>query len=260
MPRLFRDCAATVPRLCRDCAETSLHHARNRAAGTDQNKGMETVFNAKRLIDRKIADPAVQADMKLCPLTVLSGSGDEPMIQVHFTGEEKQFHPEASRRDYRSVSGHRGEKRTRDCASTHQRLAAPGNQKCKARFGLESVEDHQRADRGNTSFANWKKERERNVLMYDMGGGTLTSRTLETKVAAGDTHLGDETSTTDLRKKTRLKTTVIPLSSFTEAIIEIDPLFEDSDLTLSLSKARFEELDMDYFQTSTGRSRGEVPP
>ena len=51
---------------CRDFAPTLKHqlrHTRERAAGVDQNKGM--VFDTKPLIDRKFADPVVQADTKL---------------------------------------------------------------------------------------------------------------------------------------------------------------------------------------------------
>ena len=67
-----------------------IRHARERAAGVDQNKG--TVVDTKRLIDRKSADPVVQADMKLWPFKVLSGSGDKTMIQVQSMREERKFH------------------------------------------------------------------------------------------------------------------------------------------------------------------------
>ena len=53
-----------------------------------------TIFDAKRLIGRKFADPIVQADIKLWPFKVLSGAGDKPMMQVSSQGEEKKFHPE----------------------------------------------------------------------------------------------------------------------------------------------------------------------
>merc|ERR1712106_198897 len=53
-----------------------------------------TVFGAKRLIDRKFADTTVQADIKLWPFKVVSGAGDKPMIVVQSQGEEKKFHPE----------------------------------------------------------------------------------------------------------------------------------------------------------------------
>ena len=53
-----------------------------------------TVFDAKRLIGRKCADQVVVADCKLWPFKVVPGAGDKPMIQVHYMGEDKKFHPE----------------------------------------------------------------------------------------------------------------------------------------------------------------------
>ena len=41
-----------------------------------------TMFDAKRIVDRKFADPIVQSDMKLWSFRVLSGAGEKPMIQV----------------------------------------------------------------------------------------------------------------------------------------------------------------------------------
>merc|ERR1719456_391593 len=36
----------------------------------------------------------VVADCKLWPFKVIPGAGDKPMIQVHYMGEDKKFHPE----------------------------------------------------------------------------------------------------------------------------------------------------------------------
>ena len=52
------------------------------------------MFDAKRLIGRKFADPVVQADIKLWPFKVESGQGDKPIIVVNAQGEQKKFHPE----------------------------------------------------------------------------------------------------------------------------------------------------------------------
>ena len=49
-----------------------------------------TVFDAKRLIGRKFADPEVQSDMKHWPFKVVD-KGTKPIIQVEYRGEEKQF-------------------------------------------------------------------------------------------------------------------------------------------------------------------------
>ncbi|CAF92122.1 unnamed protein product, partial [Tetraodon nigroviridis] len=63
--------------------------AKNQVALNPNN----TVFDAKRLIGRKLDDPTVQADVKLWPFKVI-GDGGKPKIQVEYKGEEKSFYPE----------------------------------------------------------------------------------------------------------------------------------------------------------------------
>merc|ERR1711870_23135 len=125
---------------------------------------------------------------------------------------------------------------------------------------------------------------ERNILIYDMGGGTFDVSLLtiedgifEVKATAGDTHLGGEDFDNrivdfclqDFKRKNRGKDMAgnnrairrlrtqcerakRTLSSSTQATIEIDSLFEGIDYSCSLSRARFEELNMDYFRNSMG--------
>jgi len=125
---------------------------------------------------------------------------------------------------------------------------------------------------------------EMNVLIYDMGGGTFDVSLLtiedgifEVKATAGDTHLGGEDFDNrivdfcmqDFKRKNRGKDLVgnqralrrlrtqcerakRTLSSSTQATIEIDSLFEGIDFSCTLSRARFEELNMDYFRNSMG--------
>jgi L1 cell adhesion molecule like protein len=64
--------------------------AKNQVARNPEN----TVFDAKRLIGRKFADPIVQSDIKLWPFKVVAGQGDKPMLVVNSQGEEKKYHPE----------------------------------------------------------------------------------------------------------------------------------------------------------------------
>merc|ERR1711948_204115 len=125
---------------------------------------------------------------------------------------------------------------------------------------------------------------ERNVLIYDMGGGTFDVSLLtiedgifEVEATAGDTHLGGEDFDNrivdfclqDFKRKNRGKDMAgnqrairrlrtqcerakRTLSSSTQATIEIDSLFEGIDYSCSLSRARFEELNIDYFRNSMG--------
>merc|ERR1712198_463833 len=52
-----------------------------------------TIFDAKRLIGRKFEDSAVQSDMKHWPFTVVSSNG-LPKLKVEYKNEEKTFTPE----------------------------------------------------------------------------------------------------------------------------------------------------------------------
>ncbi|KAM3306426.1 hypothetical protein P3S67_013296 [Capsicum chacoense] len=52
---------------------------------------INTIFYAKRLIDRRFSDASVRSDIKHWPFKVISGHGDKPMIVVNYKGEEKQF-------------------------------------------------------------------------------------------------------------------------------------------------------------------------
>jgi len=120
---------------------------------------------------------------------------------------------------------------------------------------------------------------ERNVLIFDLGGGTFDVSLLtidegifEVKATAGDTHLGGEDFdnrmvqhfVTEFKRKAKKDITGKPrplrrlrtacerakrsLSSTAQVSIEIDSLFEGSDFFTSISRARFEEMNMDLFR------------
>merc|ERR1712224_328726 len=120
---------------------------------------------------------------------------------------------------------------------------------------------------------------ERNVLIFDLGGGTFDVSLLtidegifEVKATAGDTHLGGEDFdnrmvdhfveefkrvhkkdiTSSARALRRLRTACErakrTLSASAQANIEIDSLFEGIDFYTSITRARFEELCSDLFK------------
>merc|ERR1712137_300975 len=125
---------------------------------------------------------------------------------------------------------------------------------------------------------------EKNVLIFDLGGGTFDVSLLtiedgifEVKATAGDTHLGGEDFDNRIvdffiqdfkrknrgkdlsgnqralrRLRTQCERAKRTLSSSTQATIEIDSLFDGIDFSCTLSLARFEELNMDYFRNSMG--------
>merc|ERR1712226_759819 len=124
-----------------------------------------------------------------------------------------------------------------------------------------------------------QKGDEKNVLIFDLGGGTFDVSLLtieegifEVKATAGDTHLGGEDfdnrmvdyflqefkrrhkkdMSENQRSLRRLRTACErakrTLSSSTQAHIEIDSLFDGIDFNATITRARFEELCMDYFR------------
>merc|ERR1711955_102849 len=124
-----------------------------------------------------------------------------------------------------------------------------------------------------------KSSVEKNVLIFDLGGGTFDVSILsiddgifEVKATHGDTHLGGEDFDNRLvdhfvkeflrknkkdikgnkravrRLRTACEKAKRTLSSSTQASIEIDSLFEGIDFYTSISRARFEELCSDLFR------------
>uniref|UniRef100_A0A5F9DK98 CXADR-like membrane protein n=3 Tax=Boreoeutheria TaxID=1437010 RepID=A0A5F9DK98_RABIT len=120
---------------------------------------------------------------------------------------------------------------------------------------------------------------ERNVLIFDLGGGTFDVSILtiedgifEVKSTAGDTHLGGEDFDNRMvnhfiaefkrkhkkdisenkravrRLRTACERAKRTLSSSTQASIEIDSLYEGIDFYTSITRARFEELNADLFR------------
>jgi len=261
--------------------------AKNQVARNPEN----TVFDAKRLIGRKFADPIVQADIKLWPFKVLAGPGDKPLIQVHFQGEDKKFHAEEISsmiliKMKETAEAYLGTKVTDAVVTVPAYFNDSQRQATKdagAICGLNVLRIINEPTAAAIAYGLDKKgSGERNILIYDMGGGTFDVSILtiedgifEVKSTAGDTHLGGEDFDNrivdfcmqDFKRKNRGKDLAgnqralrrlrtqcerakRTLSSSTQATIEIDSLFDGIDYNCSLSRARFEELNMDYFRNS----------
>merc|ERR1712100_207140 len=215
------------------------------------------------------------------------------MIQVNFQGEDKKFHPEEVSsmiltKIKETAEAYLGTK-VNDAVVTvpayfndSQRQATKdaGNI-----CGLNVLRIINEPTAAAIAYGLDKKgSGERNILIYDMGGGTFDVSLLtiedgifEVKATAGDTHLGGEDFDNRIvdfciqdfkrknrgqdlsgnqralrRLRTQCERAKRTLSSSTQATIEIDSLFDGIDFSCSLSRARFEELNMDYFRNSMG--------
>jgi len=261
--------------------------AKNQVARNPEN----TVFDAKRLIGRKFADPIVQSDIKLWPFKVSAGTGDKPMIEVHYMGEDKKFHAEEISsmvlvKMKETAEAYLGSK-INDAVVTVPAYFNDSQRQATKDAGSIAGLNVLRIINEPTAAAiayglDKKASGERNVLIFDMGGGTFDVSILtiedgifEVKATAGDTHLGGEDFDNrvvdfccqDFKRKNRGKDLAgnqrairrlrtqcerakRTLSSSTQATIEIDSLFDGIDYSCTLSRARFEELCMDYFRNS----------
>nr|BAN65810.1 dnaK protein [Babesia bovis] len=155
--------------------------AKNQEARNPEN----TVFDAKRLIGRRFDDKTVQDDMKHWPFKVTNGVGGKPTIEVTFQGQKKSFHPEEISSmvliKMKEIAELYLGKTVKDAVIT---VPAYFNEPTAAAiaYGLDK-----------------KGSEEKNVLIFDLGGGTFDVSILtiedgifEVKATAGDTHLGGE--------------------------------------------------------------------
>ncbi|KAF7338351.1 hypothetical protein MVEN_02060700 [Mycena venus] len=248
-----------------------------------------TVFDAKRLIGRKFDDNEVQADMKHFPFTVFS-KGGKPYIRVEYRGEQKEFSPEEISsmvllKMKETAESYLGTTITNAVVTVPAYFNDSQRQATKD-AGTISGMNVLRIINEPTAAAiayglDKKVTGERNVLIFDLGGGTFDVSLLtieegifEVKATAGDTHLGGEDFdnrlvnhfaqefkrknkkdlSSNLRALRRLRTACErakrTLSSAAQTSIEIDSLFEGIDFYTSLTRARFEELCQDLFRST----------
>ena len=259
--------------------------AKNQVAMNPHN----TVFDAKRLIGRRFDDPAVQSDMKHWPFKVIH-EGQKPKVQVEYKGETKTFFAEEISSMVLTKMKETAEaflgKAVKDAVVTVPAYFNDSQRQATKDAGVISGMNVLRIINEPTAAAiayglDKKGHGERNVLIFDLGGGTFDVSILtiedgifEVKSTAGDTHLGGEDFdnrlvnhfvaefkrkhkkdlTSNPRALRRLRTACErakrTLSSSTQASIEIDSLFEGIDFYTTITRARFEELNGDLFRST----------
>ena len=257
--------------------------AKNQAAMNPAN----TIFDAKRLIGRKFKDDIVQKDMKLWPFKVVPDATDKPNIEVEYKKEVKQFSAEEVSAviltKMKEIAESYLGKDVKNAVITVPAYFNDAQRQATKDAGLIAGLNVLRIINEPTAAAIAygldKKESDRNVLIFDLGGGTFDVSLLtidegifEVKATAGDTHLGGEDFDNrmveyfqqEFKKKNRkdlkdsqralrrLRTACErakrTLSSATQAHIEIESLFEGVDLNSTITRAKFEDMNIDYFR------------
>ncbi|KAK9170505.1 hypothetical protein Syun_002645 [Stephania yunnanensis] len=248
------------------------------------------VKDAKRLIGRRFSDATVQSDIKLWPFKVISGPGDKPMIVVTYKGEEKQFAAEEissmvltkMREIAEAYLGTTVKNAVVTVPAYFNDSQRQATKDAGVIAGLNVMRIINEPTAAAIAYGLDKKATsagEKNVLIFDLGGGTFDVSLLtieegifEVKATAGDTHLGGEDFdnrmvnhfvqefkrkhkkdiTGNPRALRRLRTSCErakrTLSSTAQTTIEIDSLYEGIDFYSTITRARFEELNMDLFR------------
>lgn len=260
--------------------------AKNQVALNPSN----TIFDAKRLIGRKFDDPKTQDDIKHWPFKVTSVSG-KPHVEALVKGEPKRFAPEevssmVLTKMKETAEAYLGESVENAVITVPAYFNDSQRQATKdagAIAGLNVLRIINEPTAAALAYGLDKNLKgERNVLIFDLGGGTFDVSILtidegslfEVRSTAGDTHLGGEDFdnrlvqhfTDEFKRKykkdlksnaralRRLRTAAErakrTLSSSTEASIEIDALMDGIDFYTKISRARFEELCADLFRTT----------
>jgi L1 cell adhesion molecule like protein len=246
-----------------------------------------TVFDAKRLIGRKFDSAEVQSDMKHWPFKVKPGAGGKPTITVEFKEEQKDFTAEEissmvlikMKEIAEAFLGREVANAVITVPAYFNDSQRQATKDAGVISGLNVLRIINEPTAAAIAYGLDKKGAEKNVLIFDLGGGTFDVSLLtieegifEVKATAGDTHLGGEDFDNrmvdhflaEFKKKNRkdignnqrslrrLRTACErakrTLSSSTQAHIEIDSLFEGIDFNATITRARFEDLNMDYFR------------
>ena len=254
--------------------------AKNQTAMNPKN----TIFDAKRLIGRKFSDHQVQNDMKDWSFKVVAGPGDKPVIEVG----TKQFSPEEISsmvlvKMKEIAESYLGKKVTDAVVTVPAYFNDSQRQATKDAATIAGLNCLRIINEPTAAAIAYGLDKHRdddaNVLIFDLGGGTFDVSLLnieggifEVKATAGDTHLGGEDFDARLvrhfieefkrkhkkdisgnpkalrRLRTACERAKRTLSSTAQTTVEIDSLYEGIDFYTTITRARFEELNMDLFR------------
>uniref|UniRef100_A0A4W3GXT4 78 kDa glucose-regulated protein n=1 Tax=Callorhinchus milii TaxID=7868 RepID=A0A4W3GXT4_CALMI len=258
--------------------------AKNQLTSNPEN----TVFDAKRLIGRTWNDPAVQQDIKYFPFTVIEKK-NKPHVQIDVLGQVKTFAPEeisamVLTKMKETAEAYLGKKVTHAVVTVPAYFNDAQRQATKDAgtiAGLNVMRIINEPTAAAIAYGLDKREGEKNILVFDLGGGTfdvslltIDNGVFEVVATNGDTHLGGEDfdqrvmehffklykkkTGKDVRKDKRsmqklrreVEKAKRALSAQHQARIEIESFFEGEDFSETLTRAKFEELNMDLFRST----------
>ncbi|KAJ5125914.1 Endoplasmic reticulum chaperone BiP [Penicillium atrosanguineum] len=245
-----------------------------------------TIFDVKRLIGRKFDDKDTQKDAKNFPFKVVNKDG-KPHVKVEVNKSNKTFTPEEVSamilgKMKEIAESYLGKSVTHAVVTVPAYFNDAQRQATKDAgiiAGLNVLRVVNEPTAAAIAYGLDKTGDERQVIVYDLGGGTfdvsllsIDNGVFEVLATAGDTHLGGEDFdhrvmdyfvkqynkknnadvAKDLKAMGKLKREVEKakrtLSSQMSTRIEIEAFHNGEDFSETLTRAKFEELNMDLFK------------
>merc|ERR1712227_186679 len=245
----------------------------------------QTLFDVKRLIGRRFKDSTVQKDIKLLPFKIVDQQG-KPQIEVKVNGQSKTMPPEEVSsmvlvKMKETAENYLG-KEVKHAVVTVPAYFNDAQRQSTKDAGTISGLNVLRIINEPTAAAiayGLDKKTEKNILVYDLGGGTfdvslltIDNGVFEVVATNGDTHLGGEDfdqrvmqhfikifnkkhnkdMNKDKRALQKLRREVEKakraLSSTHQARLEIEALFDGVDFSETITRAKFEELCNELFK------------
>jgi len=258
--------------------------AKNQLTSNPEN----TVFDVKRMIGRNWDDKTVQQDIKYWPFTVKEKSS-KPHVEVKVNDVDTLFAPEeisamVLTKMKEVAEAYLGKTVTHAVVTVPAYFNDAQRQATKDAgiiAGLNVMRIINEPTAAAIAYGLNKKEGEKNILVFDLGGGTfdvslltIDNGVFEVVATNGDTHLGGEDFDqrvmehfiklykkktgkdirTDNRATQKLRREVEKakraLSAAHQTRVEIESFFDGEDFSETLTRARFEELNMDLFRST----------
>jgi L1 cell adhesion molecule like protein len=240
------------------------------------------------MIGRAFNDPQLQADLKHFPYNVIDDGKGRPQIEVETKDGTRRFYPEEISamvlQKMKAIAESYLGTTVKDAVVTVPAYFNDAQRQATKDAGVIAGLNVLRVINEPTAAAiayglDKKDAGEKNVLIFDSGGGTfdvslltLDDGVFEVRATGGNSHLGGEDfdnilvdyASAEFRRKTRLEVANNPralrrlrtacerakrtLSSATQAVIDVDSLADGQDFSMTITRAKFESLCEELFR------------
>ena len=256
------------------------------AAKSNYRNFKNTIYDAKRLIGRKYDDKEVQEDMKYWPFKVIKDDNNRPLYEVEYKGTIKKFYPEEIsamilsklKRNAEAYFKHEIKDAIITVPAYFNDLQRKATKDAGKIAGLNVLRIINEPTAAAIAYGLDRYKEERNILVFDLGGGTLDVSILsldgnrfEVKATGGNNHLGGEDfdnalvehcinefkNKTDIdisenkkairRLKNECENCKLCLSTYLEYDIELDSFAKGEDFNITITRNEFEDMCRKYF-------------